>query len=668
VWPIVSDVSVPIFIAEGAKKALKATQEGYPTIAVSGVWNWKSDGQPLNDFDLIVIKGRVVFIVFDGDKFKNESVMMAEHRLALELLRRGADVRIVNLPPKKGLDKLDDYLVRKSNADFDALRERALSYSDELIHRIPDKFKATEIDRVLRPLMEYLALQTSQAALLFIETELRAVLRERCNYKLTAKMISTLCKEIDYKREQARTERASKPVTQDDLRNALKEETKLSPIHPAQDYAEGTMSFYAPFNDKNCLITSEQKIITFGELEAYGFYVKPNSTCKSGFSKKGALRFLDGKFDANAFDTYMQIKRYLDRHISFTDSVVSSYLVLWILGTYCFRVFKYYPYIWVCAPKNSGKSLLLEVMSSISFNSCLAVSTTLAVVFRSVNHDLSALFLDEAENLTSKDKTERGELISLFNSGYSASGIVQRARKTADGNFTIEEFTAFCPKMFGSINNMDDVLRSRVVKIPYMKKRPGDKILRFKNTDALSIERQKIKDQCYIFALQNAQKIHAAYSKISVEGSDHLLDRDLDIWEPIFVLASIIDTASSQRKPDLLAKMVEFSRYLIAIRKDEEITNDLQRNMLRVLKRLLSKVKPEKLKSGYHFYLASDVMDFFNSDHMGFRFRQTNALTHKLKQFRIISTQFKPKNSQEKVRIYKFELRHLQNWIERYGR
>ena len=41
VKPILNDLSIPLYITEGEKKALKATQEGLPCIAIPGLWNWK---------------------------------------------------------------------------------------------------------------------------------------------------------------------------------------------------------------------------------------------------------------------------------------------------------------------------------------------------------------------------------------------------------------------------------------------------------------------------------------------------------------------------------------------------------------------------------------------------------------------------------------------------
>lgn len=98
VWTVINNVLVPIFITEGERKALKATQEGFYTVAVSGVWNWSSNHRPIEDLDYIKWENRIVYIVFDSDKFRNKNVLLAEKHLAEALVAKGARVKIIDLP------------------------------------------------------------------------------------------------------------------------------------------------------------------------------------------------------------------------------------------------------------------------------------------------------------------------------------------------------------------------------------------------------------------------------------------------------------------------------------------------------------------------------------------------------------------------------------------
>src|SRR5215467_4804169 len=84
------DVSVPLYLTEGEKKALKACQEGLVCLALAGVWCWKTQDAagrsvPIPDLDLITWTGRDVTLVFDSDIVTKPAVQHAETALATEL-------------------------------------------------------------------------------------------------------------------------------------------------------------------------------------------------------------------------------------------------------------------------------------------------------------------------------------------------------------------------------------------------------------------------------------------------------------------------------------------------------------------------------------------------------------------------------------------------------
>lgn len=106
VFPILNNTTVQLYITEGEKKALKATQEGLPTIAITGLWNWKQSGnhELIDDFNLITWEGRPVHVVPDSDWLepgkagKPRNLKDAVLRLCWKLQERGAKASIVLLP------------------------------------------------------------------------------------------------------------------------------------------------------------------------------------------------------------------------------------------------------------------------------------------------------------------------------------------------------------------------------------------------------------------------------------------------------------------------------------------------------------------------------------------------------------------------------------------
>lgn len=127
VRPLLSNPALHLCITEGEKKALKATQEGLPCIALSGLWTW-SDGtkELIPDFDQIALKGRTVYIIPDNDWLQpnkhgyKKNLRQAVYQLAEKLKERGARVYVVQLP--QGNEKgLDDYLCKHTVQEFEAL-------------------------------------------------------------------------------------------------------------------------------------------------------------------------------------------------------------------------------------------------------------------------------------------------------------------------------------------------------------------------------------------------------------------------------------------------------------------------------------------------------------------------------------------------------------------
>jgi hypothetical protein len=127
-----SDVSIPLALVEGEKKALalwrlachETETPRFIPMAIAGVWNWrgtvgKTNGSrgervdvkgPIADLDRVGWRGRLVYIVFDANVSCNDSVKWARMGISRELGKRAAKVDFVNLPPDCGVNGVDDLL------------------------------------------------------------------------------------------------------------------------------------------------------------------------------------------------------------------------------------------------------------------------------------------------------------------------------------------------------------------------------------------------------------------------------------------------------------------------------------------------------------------------------------------------------------------------------
>lgn len=110
------DPDQPLIITEGELKAAKACKEGFPTIGLGGVYNWRSYKLGLEwlpSLECVEWRKRNVYICFDSDYRDNPLVCSALKHFATELQRRGSFAYLVSLPQLPGLEKvgLDDFLV-----------------------------------------------------------------------------------------------------------------------------------------------------------------------------------------------------------------------------------------------------------------------------------------------------------------------------------------------------------------------------------------------------------------------------------------------------------------------------------------------------------------------------------------------------------------------------
>jgi hypothetical protein len=135
-----ADVSKPLILTEGEKKAAKADQEGFACIGLVGVYGWQKarskndDGRGTGPRDLIpdlatvAWTGRPVFIAFDSDIVVKVQVTWAQWHLAEALTKAGAAVLALRIPAAADGSKqgLDDFLKNAGVHAFEDLLKAAV--------------------------------------------------------------------------------------------------------------------------------------------------------------------------------------------------------------------------------------------------------------------------------------------------------------------------------------------------------------------------------------------------------------------------------------------------------------------------------------------------------------------------------------------------------------
>ena len=161
-------------------------------------------------------------------------------------------------------------------------------------------------------------------------------------------------------------------------------------------------------------------------------------------------------------ECYEKIKETIRTYIDIDEKYVDI-LTCWVIGTYIHDQFNTYPYIFINATKGGGKTRLLKLLAFLSKRGKVLVDLTEAVLFREAQN--CAFFIDELENITSKEKTA---LRLLLNCAYKKGMVVKRMQKIKRNNFETqiaEEFEVYTPVAMANIWGLDDVLQDRCITI-----------------------------------------------------------------------------------------------------------------------------------------------------------------------------------------------------------
>lgn len=632
-----------VILAEGEIDTLTLLQHGFNACGVLGSNSFKDEW--VDKFK----NCETVYLSFDAD----ESGEKGNLRIARLL---GLKARLVFLP--EGED-VNDFFKHASKEDYQKLLNDSLNLIEYKIKAIPSETSRHRLPDVLDPILKELAqLNIAQG-----DTILRHFIKEHFNF--TSSDVGSYEKLLRTYRKEPKDTEIDRPLNKDEIIKILSCETSLKEAHPAQDCVTGRMHFAVKIQDEPYIVTSDRQLFSFDTASQHGIIIKQDSVDTARFSYKGIKSFVNDNAEAEIDLLYRKIKDYIKRFVLFSSDSYPSLLSLWTMGTYLFMVFRYYPYIWLNAEKSSGKTLLMDVLSPIVFNGELITNPTEAVIFRDVSRNLITMCIDEVEQLRKGDKDVYGALIRLLNVGFSKSAIVKRAEPSAQGNFILKDYRAYSPKMFAGINDIDDVLRDRTIRIQLWRKKESEIVERYKPTPKILEFQSEIRDELYIFALMYAGQIARIYYENAEEllrGISHLSNRELDIWEPVILLAYVVEQAGGEE--DLVLKIEALSKELGRQKQEDSVSQNKTYQVLTVAKAMLDELMPLNEEGNIAVFDSAKVFEYFKkSEEFGW-IEKSNVLTYRLRTINVRSEQ--RRFAGEKKRVYLFDKAWIKDLCERF--
>lgn len=438
----------------------------------------------------------------------------------------------------------------------------------------------------------------------------------------------------------------------------------IEKINGPQDFSKIGFIYGTKISGNYYFLTSKGILATETQLAENGV-CKRKEFNYSGVTADLATKFGQQTKSVMALHVFNAIKRYIKKYIFFKDESYYDLLTTWAMGTYVFTIFEYFPYINIQAEKNSGKSQFMKILAAICFNGKHYVSITGAVLFREADSLLRTMFLDEFEKASQQNQTDARDLL---NSGFQRATTVTRVTAAAKGGLV--DYNVYCPKMFAGINGINDVLQSRTIHIKMLRKLADEKVDYYRPNVATNNFQKNLREDLYMFGLQYAEEIREIYNNQinSLVALKPLENRELDIWGPLFVIASIIDKESKNTVlSDSLSILVKVQSELQAEKNNlENPTSRLLSKLDETLNKLSYVKKDENDDQIILKYLTDDVFDEFYKDKEWKREISTKVKLTLLLKGTTISV--RPENINRKSRkCYIIDVAKLIDYGNRYG-
>ena len=206
---------------------------------------------------------------------------------------------------------------------------------------------------------------------------------------------------------------------------------------------------------------------------------------------------------------------------------------LWTIGTYIFEQFDCFPYLTVTCPvKRCGKTRFGEILELLCCRPMMTVNVSEAALFRTIDGEKPTVIIDEAESLRSRDSERSRYLLPILQAGFRQGAIVPRC---VGKGHEVEKFSVYCPKAILAIGNLPDTLTDRSIVSFHATPSSKRACCAFSSSPCFTSGRRS-RERHRSWADAYKEQISKAYLK---QNLDFLRDREADIWEPLFAIASV---------------------------------------------------------------------------------------------------------------------------------
>jgi Protein of unknown function (DUF3631) len=272
---------------------------------------------------------------------------------------------------------------------------------------------------------------------------------------------------------------------------------------------------------------------------------------------------------------------YIKRYVAVTESQ-ARVIAVWAVHTHLFNLADTTAYLSITsAEKQSGKTVLLDVLETIVCKPWQTGSVTAAVLARRVDAEKPTLLLDEFDAKAAGENSET--LRGVLNTGYRRGG--KTSRCIGEGaDISYKDFSTFCPKAIAGIGQLPETVADRSISIRLKRALAGEVPAKFRvrNTrDEAANLRQQIEAWCTDKAISN---LATACPQLP----DGLSGRQQDCVEPLVAIADAAGGDWPQRMRQAIVALCIEAQYA-----DESIGKQL----LADIRQVFDELSEERLSS-----------------------------------------------------------------------
>ena len=266
------------------------------------------------------------------------------------------------------------------------------------------------------------------------------------------------------------------------------------------------------------------------------------------------------KDDVRLSDVYRKVVDSLKKRVSLQSEADYTLVALWVIGSYFFPVFDYFPYLSVQSLREKDRAQFLLTLSDLLPRAVYVKNYSPSLLLTLVSSYKASLVIDKLDEMFARKYLDK--VVLMLTLCDNRRGVIVREKEGKGGRRTIAGYECFSPKAFVDqydiTSKYDIASRSVFVKVPPQDKSPDH-----------AIENQSLVDELYSVFLRYASEVDRLYRDPDFDSG--FTWRYDQTFRPLIVIAKLIDREDSTlQAEDKLRSALRYTVDLVEPLKVEE--------------------------------------------------------------------------------------------------